>query len=77
MSNPTNTESDYTVCQTCAVALVNDDWTSLDLGDRGTIDASIEAMGLVTHVDTVDVGAFHCFVCDDDHYGDAHRFTAA
>ena len=60
----------YNTCNACAVALVNGDMSALEysngIEDMARIEASIEAMGLVTLVDTKDTGGyFECFVCGE------------
>jgi len=69
----------YQTCDYCAVALVNGDLSGLDyfygVEDMARIEASIEAMGLVTLVDTKDTGRyFDCFVCGETCLGDMSTF---
>ena len=60
----------FETCDHCAAALVNGDLSGLEFfyedEDMARIEASIEAMGLVTLTETLDLGSyFECFVCDE------------
>lgn len=62
----------FDVCNTCSAGLSNDDWSHLDYWDNSGESAaaalaSVEAMGMVTPVDTV-AYAFDCFVCGGTEY---------
>lgn len=70
----------YNTCNACAVALVNGDLSALEysngIEDMARIEASIEAIGLVTLVKTEDPGSyFECFICDDVCLGNMSTFA--
>ena len=48
---------DFHVCHTCAVGLVNDDWSAIDCEDTYTsILAWLEIVGYLVHVKQIDKG---------------------
>lgn len=69
----------YNTCDYCAVALVNGDLSGLEffygVEDMARIEASIESMGLVTLVETIDTGCyFDCYVCGETCLGEISTF---
>ena len=78
----------YYLCHECACEVVNGDPSGRDFTNpsesfdteqewldwNASRDAPIEAMGLVSHVGTKNIGVFTCFVDSDCHYGDAEIF---
>ena len=69
----------YNTCGHCAVAIENGDLSGLEsfygIEDMARIVASIESMGLVTLVETIDPGLyFECFVCDETCLGEMFTF---
>ena len=69
----------FNTCDYCAVALVNGDLSGLEffygVEDMARIVASIESMGLVTLVETKDLGSyFGCFVCGETCLGEMSTF---
>lgn len=74
-----STKMTFETCDYCAVALVNGDLSGLEFfyGDEkmASIEASIEAMGLVALTETLDLGSyFECFVCDEVCIGEMSTF---
>ena len=72
----------YNTCGHCAVAIENGDLSGLEsfygVEDMARIVASIESMGLVTLVETIDPGFyFECFVCDETCLGEIFTFESA
>ena len=72
----------FHTCDHCAVALVNGDLSGLEyfygVEKMDRIVASIESMGLVTLVETIDLGSyFECFVCDETCLGEMSTFEPA
>lgn len=72
----------YQTCDYCAVAIENGDLSGLEffygVEDMARIEASIESMGLVTLVETLDTGCyFDCFVCDEVCLGEMFTFEPA
>ena len=60
------------ICTPCATALTNSDdsvWEDHTLEERAAIDASVEALGVVTLVPHEFGGYFDCFVCDQTDIG--------
>lgn len=73
--------STFRLCHECACEVANGDTSGRDFygltnEDEAARDASIEAMGLVAHVDSRDIGCFTCFVCDEISYGDVEMFES-
>ena len=69
----------YNTCDYCAVALENGDLTGLEFfyddEKMAQIEASIESMGLVTLVETIDPGYyFDCYVCGETCLGEISTF---
>lgn len=55
------------ICTNCATGMTNADdsvWDDYTDEERASIDASIEALGLVTLTPVDYAGYFDCFVCD-------------
>ena len=72
----------FNTCDHCAVAIENGDLSGLEsfygIEDMARIVASIESMGLVTLVETIDPGFyFECFVCDETCLGEMSTFEPA
>ena len=67
---------DLHVCPTCAVGLVNDDWSSVDCKDTYTsILAWLEMVGYLVHVKQIDKGGYYdCECCGEIAIGTAHVF---
>jgi hypothetical protein len=67
---------EFHVCPTCAVGLVNDDWSSVDCEDTYTsILAWLEVVGYLVHVKEIDKGGYYdCPCCGETHIGTAHIF---
>ena len=61
----------YAVCTSCAVVLSNADTSHIEESELPRIEAAIEAMGLVAHVETEhNDGYWNCDVCGDILCGD-------
>ncbi len=57
----------YALCDDCAHGVANDDWDEADEA-LDTIQATIEAIGGLTHIGTDephDGGYFTCYTCND------------
>ena len=72
----------FNTCDHCAVAIENGDLSGLEsfygIEDMARIVASIESMGWVTLVETIDPGFyFECFVCDETCLGEMFIFESA
>ena len=72
----------FNTCGHCAVAIENGDLSGLEsfygIEDMARIVASIESMGWVTLVETIDPGFyFECFVCDETCLGEIFTFESA
>lgn len=72
----------FNTCNSCAVAVVNDDLSALEdshgIEDMARIEASIESMGWVAMTETVDLGHyFTCYVCDEVCLGEMFIFESA
>ncbi|ADL71083.1 hypothetical protein SEQ_HALENA_130 [Mycobacterium phage Halena] len=62
----------YHLCDTCACAIVNGDWSSFDL-DTDAIDAFLETAGTLAHVGThAYPGYWDCEACGQVAIGQAH-----
>lgn len=60
------------ICTNCATGMTNADdsvWDDATDDERAAIDASIEALGLVTLAEHDFGGMFDCFVCDQPDIG--------
>ena len=60
------------ICTPCATALTNADdsvWEDRTPAERAAIDASVEALGLVTLVPRDHGGYYTCFVCSQTDLG--------
>ena len=72
----------YQTCGHCAVAIENGDLSGLEsfygIEDMARIVASIESMGLVTMIESIDPGwYFDCFVCSEICLGEMFIFEPA
>ena len=72
----------YQTCGHCAVAIENGDLSGLKsfygVEDMERIEASIESMGLVTMIESIDPGwYFDCFVCSEICLGEIFIFEPA
>ena len=72
----------YQTCGHCAVAIENGDLSGLKsfygIEDMARIVASIESMGLVTMIESIDPGwYFDCFVCSEICLGEIFIFEPA
>ena len=72
----------YQTCGHCAVAIENGDLSGLEsfygVEDMARIVASIESMGLVTMIESIDPGwYFDCFVCSEVCLGEIFIFEPA
>lgn len=72
----------FNTCDHCAVAIENGDLSGLEffygVEDMARIEASIESMGLVTLVETIDTGCyFDCYVCSEICLGEMFTFEPA
>ena len=72
----------YQTCGHCAVAIENGDLSGLGsfygIEDMARIVASIESMGLVTMIESIDPGwYFDCFVCSEVCLGEMFIFEPA
>ena len=66
------------ICTPCATALTNSDdsvWDDCTLEERAAIDASVEALGMVTLAPHDFGGYFDCFVCDQTDLGTGYTTT--
>ena len=66
------------ICTTCATALTNADdsvWEDHTPEERAAIDASVEALGMVTLVPHDFGGYYDCFVCDQTDLGTGYTTT--
>ena len=64
-----------TICTPCATALTNADnsvWEDHTPEERAAIDASVEALGVVTLVPHDFGGYFDCFVCNQTDLHDGY-----
>jgi len=68
--------SEFHVCHTCAVGLVNDDWSSVDCENTYTlILAWLKTVSYLIHVREEDKGGRHyCECCGKKYTGTAHIF---
>ena len=60
------------ICTTCATGMTNADdsvWDDLTDEDRAAVDASIEALGMVTLEPHDHGGYYDCFVCSQTDIG--------
>ena len=72
----------FNTCDHCAVAIENGDLSGLEsfyrVEDMARIVASIESMGLVTMIESIDTGCyFDCYVCDEVCLGEMFIFEPA
>ena len=67
---------EFHVCPTCAVGLVNDDWSFIDCANTYTsILAWLEVVGYLVHVREEDKGGYYdCPCCGEIAIGTAHVF---
>lgn len=66
------------ICTPCATALTNADdsvWEDYTLEERASIDASVEALGVVTLTPHDFGGYYDCFVCDQTDIGTGYTAT--
>ncbi|MCB8914200.1 hypothetical protein [Rhodococcus rhodochrous] len=69
--------TEYHVCSSCSVVLVNADDSGVDPDDLNVVTATIEAMGLVAHAGTYDHwGYWTCEVCGWDQLGESNVFES-
>lgn len=62
----------YRICDTCAPAIMNDDYTSDDL-DVDRVTEFVERVGMLTHEAEVDPGGYwECDACQQVCIGTAH-----
>ncbi|KAF0959798.1 hypothetical protein [Rhodococcus sp. T7] len=68
------TTTEYAICDTCAVVLVNDDYSGIDSEDLANVEAFASAH-LVTHTGEYDpAGYWTCEACESVQIGTGHIF---
>jgi len=55
----------FSVCDRCAVAIANDDYSAFEDDEWSSAEASVEAMGNVAPTGATVDGYGDCFVCDE------------
>jgi len=68
-------------CKDCACGIANDDWSHVDYHPSSSevmasIEATLETLGYLSHLEAVDVGGYYnCAVCGDVDIGSADVFV--
>lgn len=70
-----DTVSGYRVCDTCAAAIVNDDFSGMGAETEATVTAFVERVGYIVHVGEYENGGYwDCDACGETTIGDGHTF---
>lgn len=71
----TATTASYTLCDSCAAATVNADFTGLDTTEAGSLTSLLERTGYIVHIRASShTGYWICDGCGYDAIGAGHIF---